>query len=75
MSQMPPQQSAALEHTSPVWMHQPGVRAQVPLLQNWEQQSPLALQALPAVLHDVLRAWQLPFEQVPLQHASFAEHA
>jgi hypothetical protein len=54
MSQMPPQQSMELEHTSPVWMHQPGVSAQLPLLQYFEQHSELAPQALPAVLHDVL---------------------
>ena len=53
-SQIPPQQSTALEQTSPVWMHHPGVSAQLPLLQNLEQQSPLALHAFPAVLHEVL---------------------
>jgi hypothetical protein len=74
MSQMPPQQSIELEHTSPVWMHQPGVRAHVPLLQKPEQQSPLAPHGLPAVLQNVLIGWQAPFVQVPLQHAPFALH-
>jgi hypothetical protein len=50
---MPPQQSIGLEHTSPVWMHHPGVSAHVPLLQNFEQHSSLPPHALPAVLHDV----------------------
>jgi hypothetical protein len=75
MSQMPPQQSTELVHTSPVWMHQPGVSPQVPLLQYFEQHSPLAPQALPAVLHEVLIGAQEPFVQVPLQHAPFVVQA
>jgi hypothetical protein len=68
MSQMPPQQSSEFEQTSPVWTHHPGVRAQLPLLQNFEQQSPFALHALPAVLHMVLMGSHVPLVHVPLQH-------
>jgi hypothetical protein len=75
MSQMPPQQSTEFEQMSPVWMHQPGVRAHVPLLQYLEQQSSLAPQALPAVLQDVLMGVQVPFVQVPLQQAPFVVQA
>jgi len=56
-------------------MHQPGVSAHVPPLQNLEQQSPLAPQALPAVLQEVLIAAQVPFVQVPPQQASFPVQA
>jgi hypothetical protein len=56
-------------------MHQPGVSAQLPLLQNLEQQSPFALHALPAVLHEVLIGWHDPFAHVPLQHEPFEVQA
>jgi hypothetical protein len=55
-------------------MHQPGVSAQLPLLQNLEQQSSFALHALPAVLHDVLIGWHAPLAHVPLQHEPFEAH-
>jgi hypothetical protein len=42
----------------------------LPPEQRFEQQSPLTLQVLPAVLHDVLRAAHLPPVHVPLQHAA-----
>ena len=74
-SQMPPQQSTEFEQTSPIWMHQPGVRAHVPLPQYLEQQSSLAPQAFPAVLHDVLIGAQVPFVQVPPQQAPFVVQA
>jgi hypothetical protein len=56
-------------------MHHPGVSAQVPLLQNFEQHSALAPQALPAVLHEVLIGSHVPFAHVPLQHDAFDVHA
>jgi hypothetical protein len=43
---------------------------QVPLWQRWEQQSVLAAQGLPAVLHAVLRGLQIPAEQLPPQQAA-----
>jgi hypothetical protein len=74
MSQMPPQQSTGFEQTSPVWMHHPGVSAQVPPLQYFEQHSSLPPQALPAVLHDPFIGWHVPFVHAPLQHAPPAPH-
>jgi hypothetical protein len=39
---------------------------------SFEQQSAFALQALPAVLHDVFKAAQVPDEQRPPQHSPSA---
>ena len=72
---MPPQQSAPLEHTSPVWMQYDEARTHVPALHSVEQQSPSAAQGFPAVLHDVLRAWHVPPEQFPPQQSAFAAQA
>jgi len=55
-------------------MHQPGVSAHVPPLQNFEQHSSLPPHALPAVLQELFIGWQAPFEQVPLQHEPLPVH-
>jgi hypothetical protein len=69
----PPQQSAASAQLSPVWMQKDALSEQVSLLQSLEQQSPSFLQALPWVLHCVLRGRHVASRQVPLQHSPEAE--
>lgn len=73
MSQMPEQHSVPAEHTSPVCTQYDEPSSHLPPEQRFEQQSPLTLQLLPAVLHDVLRAAHLPPVHVPLQHAASDE--
>lgn len=70
MLQIPPQQSAATAHTSPVWMQNEDPSEQVPFAHNLEQQASLPVQALPAVEHDVFRALHAPCEQLALQHCA-----
>jgi hypothetical protein len=47
----------------------------VPLLQNWEQQSPAAVHGLPAVRQVVLSGTHTPAAQLPLQQAAESLHA
>jgi hypothetical protein len=47
----------------------------VPLLQNWEQQSPATVQGLPAVRQAVLSGAHTPAAQSPLQHSAEPVHA
>jgi len=69
MLQMPLQQSKAFEQTSPDWMQKDDPRTQAPSRQSWEQHWSLLEQALPAVMHATLSAWQVPPTQLPLQQA------
>lgn len=52
--QMPPQHSVLVLHTSPFCVQNEGWLEQTPLEHSDEQQSELAVQALPDVWHDVL---------------------
>jgi hypothetical protein len=72
--QMPPQQSVSCAHASPSWMQNEPL-PQWPLVsQNFEQQSPAAVHALPSVLQAALSAAQLPPVHDPLQHWPSLEH-
>jgi len=72
--QVPVQQSGPDEQTSPNWA-QKEETAQTPFLQSFEQQSALAAQVLPSVLHVPFRGWQVPPAQVPPQQAPLLVHA
>jgi hypothetical protein len=50
-------------------------RMQVPFWQSFEQHSALAPHPFPAVLHDKLRAAQVPLLHCPPQHSPLPEHA
>lgn len=80
------QQSAPLEHRSPVWMQKDELSWQRPLEHSFEQHCESDVHVLPAVVHDVPSDAHLPEVQVPLQHSpaevqacpsttqAFAEH-
>jgi hypothetical protein len=68
MLQSPPQQSRGFEHTSPSCAHHDPPGSQTPALQYFEQQSSLAVHALPEVRHEPLSGWHLPPLQLPPQH-------
>src|SRR5258708_33105368 len=67
--QTPPQQSADVEQTSPLWVQKDEV-AQRPFLHSFEQQSALPEHVLPSVLHATLSGAHLPFVHEPPQHAA-----
>jgi hypothetical protein len=75
MLQLPPQQSEAIEQTSPVWMQNDDPSEQVPLEQSFEQHSLPSAQVLPAVLHEAFRGAQVPFVHCPPQQSPAAVHA
>jgi hypothetical protein len=67
--QIPPQQSRGLEQTSPVWVQNEEPRSHLPLLQSFEQHSPLLVHAFPDVRQVPLSGWQAPFVHLPPQQA------
>jgi hypothetical protein len=69
MLQIPPQQSRGFEQTSPFCTHHDDPVSQTPALQSLEQQSALAVHALPEVRHEPLSGSHLPPEQLPPQHS------
>jgi hypothetical protein len=72
--QMPPQQSVARAHASPVWMQYEEPSAQCPSVpQRFEQHWPLPVHGLPAVLQLLLSAVQVPLHW-PLQHCELFAH-
>lgn len=76
-TQLAPQHSKFVEHTSPCCVQNETAPEQMPLLQRFEQQSLPAEHGLPAVRH-VCPGFTLahaPFVQMPLQHSPAAPHA
>jgi hypothetical protein len=69
MVQIPPQQSREFEQTSPVWVQNDEPRSHLPLLQSFEQQSPLLVHAFPEVRQVPLSGWHMPFVHLPPQQA------
>jgi hypothetical protein len=72
--QMPPQQSAGLEQTSPFCVQKDDPRSHIPALQSFEQQSALEAHELPEVRQEPLSASHFPLAQFPPQHAPWLVH-
>ncbi len=75
MLQMPPQHCVPVVQTSLFWTQYEELSEQWPAAQSWEQQSPLAAQALPAVLQLALSGTHLPPVQFPPQQSALAVQA
>jgi hypothetical protein len=75
MLHVPLQHAFPVVQTSPVCTQKDELSEQIPFEHRWLQQSALAAQWLPAVLHVVLSGVHLPLPHVPLQQSAFAVHA
>ena len=73
--QSPPQHSKSVAQTSPLCVQNEGAPLQVPFRQYFEQQSPWAAQALPAVRQPVFSGAHLLDAQFPPQHWAETVHA